>query len=720
MSVRRWLAGGILGVALTTSLASAQTGYLHAVGTSIVDGSNQPVQLKGVNLGNWLFMEPWMWGTFAFGSYMDGEGEKDKLGDYLAANLTAAQTQTFWQKYRSNYVTSQDIQQIKSYGWNCVRVPFDYRLFLDKATGNLTTDNFVYLDNLLSWCQSAGVYAILDMHNVPGSAYSWNNNNCYSSSANLALYTKAWKAIASRYATHPAVAGYDLVNEPVSSGDSRLRDMQIAATNAIRQVDTNHLVFAEGDYYASQLDILGAPWDSNMGFSDHNYASTLPNNLPHDQDLATRYNIPLWMGEYGYNSNDWIYQQMQLLNAVNTVNSRTIQSHWTLWSWKANAIWSPVGYGSYGAFQKVLDSVNNNTALSPAQVYAGLLDLTNVVSLRNNRVNRDVVDAMTRASFGTTASPSANLIVPGVFRAAQYDFGREGVAYHDTLSSNTGGMGSGFQSWNSGWNTRNDGVDLGLWRDTSVKSKSVVPVQRPVLGWNDAGEWVQYTANVAPGNYQLQFKSSGPGGDLHVEVNGANVTGTVHLPPSPGGDWGTFANFTVPGVTLTAFGQVPLRIVCEKAGYNLESFTFIAAPTAPNGQTIAVLAESNNAYVAVSGSTLVSSLSAPTGAASLTLIPAGPGLFVLQNASNGKYVGLGQGSTLDPTVATPGAAARFRWVGLGGNRFHLFCETNQQYVCADQSLGSPPVLAANRSVPQGWESFQFSSIVAKRPKPTKQ
>ncbi|MEF8762810.1 hypothetical protein, partial [Stenotrophomonas sp. A3_2] len=105
--------------------------------------------------------------------------------------------------------------------------------------------------------------------------------------------------------------------------------------------------------------------------------------------------------------------------------------------------------------------VNNNTALSPAQVYAGLLDLTNVVSLRNNRVNRDVVDAMTRASFGTTASPSANLIVPGVFRAAQYDFGREGVAYHDTLSSNTGGMGSGFQSWNSGWNTRNDGVDLG-------------------------------------------------------------------------------------------------------------------------------------------------------------------------------------------------------------------------------------------------------------------
>src|SRR5437899_2375662 len=36
--------------------------FLRADGSRIVDASGSPVLLKGCNLGNWLLLEPWMFG----------------------------------------------------------------------------------------------------------------------------------------------------------------------------------------------------------------------------------------------------------------------------------------------------------------------------------------------------------------------------------------------------------------------------------------------------------------------------------------------------------------------------------------------------------------------------------------------------------------------------------------------------------------------------------
>ena len=41
-------------------------GYLHASGTAIVDGSNRPIQLRGMGLGGWLVPEGYMIGTSGF------------------------------------------------------------------------------------------------------------------------------------------------------------------------------------------------------------------------------------------------------------------------------------------------------------------------------------------------------------------------------------------------------------------------------------------------------------------------------------------------------------------------------------------------------------------------------------------------------------------------------------------------------------------------------
>jgi len=54
----RWAVA--LGVMLFAAVgAGAQ--YAHARGMEIVDGAGHPIQLKGINLGNWLVPEGYMW-----------------------------------------------------------------------------------------------------------------------------------------------------------------------------------------------------------------------------------------------------------------------------------------------------------------------------------------------------------------------------------------------------------------------------------------------------------------------------------------------------------------------------------------------------------------------------------------------------------------------------------------------------------------------------------
>jgi endonuclease/exonuclease/phosphatase family metal-dependent hydrolase len=106
------------------------------------------------------------------------------------------------------------------------------------------------------------------------------------------------------------------------------------------------------------------------------------------------------------------------------------------------------------------------------------------------------------------------------------------VAYSDTTAGNAGGV------------YRSDDVDIRTTTDVdgSYNLKSV-----------RAGEWLNYTASIgSAGSYTLQIRSasSGPGGTVHVAVDGANVSGSISLPNT--GDWNTWQTTTKSGVTLPA------------------------------------------------------------------------------------------------------------------------------------------------------------------------
>lgn len=144
--------------------------------------------------------------------------------------------------------------------------------------------------------------------------------------------------------------------------------------------------------------------------------------------------------------------------------------------------------------------------------------------------------------FGGT--PAA---VPGRIQAENFDNGGEGIAWHDTDAANQGGQ------------YRQTSVDISATADTGGGF---------TVGWIKAGEWLNYTINVASnGTYTLAARVANPsaGGTLHMEVDGVNVTGSLSIPNT--GGWDTWQTITKSGVQLTA-GQHALRVAFDTNSSN--------------------------------------------------------------------------------------------------------------------------------------------------------
>ena len=141
--------------------------------------------------------------------------------------------------------------------------------------------------------------------------------------------------------------------------------------------------------------------------------------------------------------------------------------------------------------------------------------------------------------YGGTA-----LSLPGTIQVENFDEGGQGAAYADTTSGNAGGA------------YRATDVDIERTSDSSGYD----------VGWAFAGEWLNYTVNVASaGNYDLDIRvaSAGAGGTFHIEVNGVDKTGPLPVPNT--GGWQSWSIVRRTGVALAAGPQV-WRLVMDTNG----------------------------------------------------------------------------------------------------------------------------------------------------------
>lgn len=306
----------------------AQTRFVRADGKFLVDPAGHRLILRGTNLGNWLVQEGYM---FRFENGPQSAREIETLANELIGPTDAAK---FWREYRDQYITRKDIDFIAQAGFNTIRIPFHYRFFLPGDT-----EGFTLLDRVIGWATEDHLYVILDMHCAPGGQTganiddSWGYPWLYEDEASQQQAADIWKRIAAHYRDNPAVLGYDLLNEPIphypklAQYNTKLEPVFKRLVAAVRTVDTHHVVILGGAQWDTNFTVFGPPFEKNMMYTFHKYwMDPVPDSIKPYLDFRDKYNVPIWMGESGENTDEWIAKFRKLLDD-NEIS-------WTFWPYK--------------------------------------------------------------------------------------------------------------------------------------------------------------------------------------------------------------------------------------------------------------------------------------------------------------------------------------------------------------------------------------------------
>ncbi len=328
-------------------------GYFHTAGNQILDSSNKPVRIAGVN---WFGMETT---TFA----PDG----------------------LWAR---NY--KDMMNQMVQLGFNTIRLPFSDQLFDTGSTPNSINDalnpdlqgltGLQILDKIVTYAGQVGLRIFLDHHRSDAGSGPNSNGLWYTAAYPESRWISDWTMLAARYANNPTVIGADLSNEPHGAADwgaGDANDWRLAAEragNAILAVNPNWLIIVEGventsagsDWWGGNLSNAGAdPVVLNVPgrvvYSPHDYpasvypqswfsAANYPNNLP---SVWTKYwgylfqqNVaPVLLGEFGSmlqttSDQQWASAMIAYIDGGvtgGTLPAGELGISWTWWSWNPNS-----------------------------------------------------------------------------------------------------------------------------------------------------------------------------------------------------------------------------------------------------------------------------------------------------------------------------------------------------------------------------------------------
>jgi endoglucanase len=313
--------------------APAQSKFVSVRGKEFVLPNGKPIFLKGINVGNWLLPEGYM---FEFKRV----NSPQRIYETFNQLVGEAAARKFWKEFQANYITPEDIKFIKKAGFNSVRVPFSYRLLVsDGEPPKLEGVGYELLDKIVRWCKQEGLFVVLDMHAAPGGQTGDNIDDgtgypfLFESPEDQALTVKIWQKLAARYKNETIIIGYDLLNEPIAHYfdkdyfNPKLEPFYKKLTAAIRQIDKNHLIFLGGAQWNSNFKVFGAPFDDKLVYTFHKYWTATDQTVIQEYvDYGNKYNVPVWMGESGENSYEWIAEFRQLLEKNNI--------GWCFWTFK--------------------------------------------------------------------------------------------------------------------------------------------------------------------------------------------------------------------------------------------------------------------------------------------------------------------------------------------------------------------------------------------------
>jgi len=375
-------------------------GFLRADGKHIINEKGENVLLRGIGLGGWMLQEPYMF------QLSDVALNQTQIKKRISDLIGQKNCDDFYSSYLNNMITEKDIEALKSWGFNSVRLPMHFNLYTLPVDKEPAADQNTWLetgfrltDNLLSWCKKYKIYLILDLHATPGGQgndkpiadVDTTKPNLWQSDANQRKTIELWNKLAERYKDEEWIGGYDLINETnyKLQENKALKDLFASITMEIRIIDKKHIIFIEGNQFANDYTGLTPPWDKNMAYSFHKYWNPATiETIQKYLDMREQYNVPLWMGESGENNNEWFKA------AVNLFETNNIG--WSWWTIKKigsesslMTISKPAGY------QKIIDYWSGKSPKPTVdEARKTLMELAENVKFENCKINFDVLGAL--------------------------------------------------------------------------------------------------------------------------------------------------------------------------------------------------------------------------------------------------------------------------------------------------------------------------------------
>jgi len=571
----------ILILLLSFPIVSFGQGFLHREGQKIVDGKGKNIILRGLGLGGWMVQEGYMLQTQPFASpqYQIKQKIQDLIGE--------ENTKEFYAAYKANGITKRDIDSLAAWGFNSIRLPMHYNLYTpaieEEKNGEITwiEEGFTMTDNLLKWCAENKMYLILDLHAAPGgqgndaaiSDYDTTKPSLWQSEANQKKMIALWKKLAERYKDNPWMGAYDIINEPNwnftgenkngcdENSNGPLRELMVAVTKAVREVDTKHLIFIEGNCWGNNYNGIFPLWDENMALSFHkywNYNTTA--SIQKMLDYRKQYNVPIWLGESGENSNVW-FKDVIFLVEKNNIG-------WAFWPMKKIENIAGVTSVTKNPEYDVLLQYWKNGVDKPSIDFAKktLMKMADNYKMENVTIKPDVIDAMFRQVQTNDTKPYKKHSIPGKIFAPQYDLGSNGYAYLDKDFVNYKVETGKFEEWNKGNSMRNDGVDILPCKDADSNGYQV--------SFIEDGEWLLFTTEVSKQKVfkvAIRYSSKNSEGKLHLENENGIKSKSIVLPATGSDDnWKTII---LSDVNINS-GTNKIKVVFEKGGFNLNYLEF--------------------------------------------------------------------------------------------------------------------------------------------------
>jgi aryl-phospho-beta-D-glucosidase BglC (GH1 family) len=292
--------------------------WLSVSGDQIVNRKGDTVYLRGFGLGGMLNME----------NFIDGyPANEESMHEGLLKVMGEKKYNLYFDTFLKSYFTEPDAEYIHSLGLNLVRIPVNYHHFEDDMNpGVIKEEAFQYLDRVIELCAKYQIYTIIDLHALPGSQNQhWHSDNpthvasfwVHKDFQDRALHL--WEVMAERYKNQPWVAGYDLINEPADPTGEKVFPYYIRLRDAVRKIDPRHILFLEGDRYATDFSKFTEIWD-NVVYTNHDYATpgfnysgdypgytrgryfdrdTLESDFLRKSEFMLSHHVPIWVGEFG-------------------------------------------------------------------------------------------------------------------------------------------------------------------------------------------------------------------------------------------------------------------------------------------------------------------------------------------------------------------------------------------------------------------------------------